>query len=161
MAENRERGLSVHICSLTAEFVPEAVALSRLCFHADAAEGALTAVFQNPGNRYFAAVENGMLVGFGGYCAAADQADILDVAVQPSFRRRGIARSLIETVLADAENNGVQTVFLEVRASNAPAIALYTALGFTPCGKRKNYYTAPREDAVLMLCPLPATGRTE
>lgn len=158
MAEKRD---VVRICPLSAEFVPAAVALSCLCFHADADEGALTAGFRNPANRWFAAVEKGELVGFAGYFAAADQADILDVAVLPAHRRRGIARALMETVLAEAASDGVQTMFLEVRASNAPAIALYTLLGFTPCGKRKNYYSAPREDAVLMQCPLSAAGRTE
>lgn len=158
MAENRD---VVCICPLSAELVPAAAALSRLCFHADADEASLIAGFQNPANRCFAAVENGELVGFAGYFAAADQADILDVAVAPAHRRRGIARSLMETVLAEAEKDGVQTVFLEVRASNTPAIALYTSLGFTPSGKRKNYYTDPREDAILMLCPLSSAGAAE
>ncbi len=161
MAENRESGPGIRICPLLAAHISGAAALSRLCFHADAEEASLTAVFRNPENHYFAALENGSLVGFGGYFAAADQADILDVAVSPTHRRRGIARALMETVLGDARKNGVETVFLEVRTSNAPAIALYTALGFTPCGKRKNYYTAPREDALLMLCPLSPAGRTE
>lgn len=156
MAEKSE----LCICPLGEMHIPAAAALSRLCFHADADESSLTAVFQNPANHYYVALDDGALVGFGGYCAAADQADILDVAVDPSFRRRGIARALMETVLEDACKAGVETVFLEVRASNVPAIALYTALGFTPCGKRKNYYTAPREDALLMLCPLQA-GKTE
>ncbi len=152
MAENRE----FCVCPLAEAHIPAAAALSRLCFHADADESSLTAVFRNPDNHYYAALDGDALVGFGGYCAAADQADILDVAVDPAFRRRGIARALMETVLDEAGKAGVETVFLEVRASNAPAIALYTSLGFTPCGKRKNYYTAPREDALLMLCPLKA-----
>ena len=156
MAKNPD---GVCICPLAAELVPAAVRLSRLCFHADADEAALSNGFLNPQNHYFSAVENGELLGFGGYFSAVDQADILDVAVAPAHRRRGIARALVKAVLAEAEKDGVQTVFLEVRASNGPAIALYTSLGFTQSGKRKNYYTAPREDALLMLRPL--TGETE
>ncbi len=138
----------VRILCLDGALVPEAVKLSQAVFGGSAAS--LSACFTNEANRFFAAVAEGRLVGFGGYSLAADQADVIDVAVAPSFRRQGIARLLMQSVLADASDRGAEAIFLEVRESNAGAIALYTALAFTACGVRKNYYANPRENAVLM-----------
>ena len=83
-----------------------------------------------------------------------DEGYITNVAVSPDFRRQGIARALIEALLAKARENGLAFVTLEVRESNAPAIALYTGAGFEPVGKRKNFYSNPTENAVLMTISL-------
>lgn len=92
-------------------------------------------------------------LGFAAASLALDTADILDVAVIPEMRGRGIARAMLLALIDALRENGAQSIFLEVRASNAPAIGLYTSLGFKPCGVRKNYYTSPREDAALyVLC---------
>ena len=75
---------------------------------------------------------------------------ISNVAVSPDHRRQGIASTLIEALLRRAEELQLSFVTLEVRESNAPAIALYGRFGFTPVGRRKGYYDAPKEDAILM-----------
>ncbi len=142
--------MSVTVFPIQEENFSEASALLMACFPTGAGESAVNAALKNPANRYFCAVKDGAVVRCAGYCAAADQADIIEVAVLPAFRRRGIARMLMETVLADARQQSVESVFLEVRSSNAPAIALYESLMFERCGVRKNYYSSPREDAVLM-----------
>ena len=142
----------VTVCALDKTYLSDAVALSLSVF--GGTEASCRASFENGANRFFAAVCDGCFVGFGGYSVAADQADVIDVAVAPLYRRRGIARMLMEKMLTDAAAHGACDVFLEVRASNEGAIALYTSLGFTPCGVRKNYYANPREDAVLMTCPI-------
>ena len=80
----------------------------------------------------------------------ADEGEIITVAVSPACRRQGIARALMEHMLRLAAGARA-TVYLEVRASNTPARELYRTLGFTETGVRKNYYTSPREDAVLMM----------
>lgn len=152
--------MSIEICLMPAERIGEAVRLSQTVF-GGGTDASLRACFENEANRFFVACSDGILVGFGGYSLAADQADVIDVAVLPAYRRRGIARALMHAVLADAAARGGETVFLEVRASNAPAIALYTALGFSACGIRKNYYANPREDAVLMMRPLGGSAETE
>jgi [ribosomal protein S18]-alanine N-acetyltransferase len=77
---------------------------------------------------------------------AADEREILNVAVEPSFRRTGIGRILMETVLAEAR----VTWFLEVRESNAAAINLYKTLGFVVSGRRADYYQEPSEAAIVM-----------
>jgi [ribosomal protein S18]-alanine N-acetyltransferase len=73
--------------------------------------------------------------------------EILNIAVDPAFRRTGIGRALVESELALTQ---AATWFLEVRESNVAAINLYTAMGFQPAGHRKNYYHDPDETAIVM-----------
>ncbi len=91
------------------------------------------------------------IVGYVGMKSVFDEADITNVAVSPAMRRQGIAKELIDILLARADNMGICSIFLEVRASNIPAIRLYEQAGFEDCGRRKNYYDAPTEDAILMV----------
>ena len=81
-----------------------------------------------------------------------DELHILNLAVDPKLQRRGLARRLFNAVRDDAESCGARHVFLEVRASNTPAQALYAGLGFCESGRRRNYYPTAtgREDALLM-----------
>jgi ribosomal-protein-alanine acetyltransferase len=90
------------------------------------------------------------IVGFAVSYHAADEAEIANVAVAASARRRGIGRALVDAVVAAAAEGGARAVFLEVRASNAAAQALYAARGFAPVGRRAAYYRQPVEDAVVM-----------
>lgn len=77
---------------------------------------------------------------------ASDEADVLTLAVVPVHRRRGLARRLLAAHLADLAEAGVGALFLEVDAENAPALALYAALGFAVVGQRKDYYRSARSD---------------
>jgi ribosomal-protein-alanine N-acetyltransferase len=98
-------------------------------------------------------VQNGELLGaIVGQCVA-DQAEVHEVAVPTSARRRGHARALVRSFLAAAEARGAETCFLEVRAGNEAALALYRNLGFDDCGRRKTYY-ADGEDALVLSRPL-------
>ncbi|MBQ8427157.1 MAG: ribosomal protein S18-alanine N-acetyltransferase [Clostridia bacterium] len=89
------------------------------------------------------------LIAFVSYSLAMEQADIETVFVKDEFRRRGIAKTLIERAQADAKSRGVQKVFLEVRENNVPARALYTSLGYEQISVRKGYYS-DGENAVIM-----------
>lgn len=87
-------------------------------------------------------------VGFGLTLGSGQEVELLLLAVLPAWRRRGIARHLLEALLADAATAGAGRVLLEVAAANRAAIACYAAAGFTPCGRRRDYY-GPGIDAVL------------
>ncbi len=90
---------------------------------------------------------------FAGYAVAwivADELHIANIAVIPRYRRRGVARATIEHLLDLARSRGCTYAQLEVRASNAPAIALYRKLDFQIVGVRRGYYEKPREDALVM-----------
>ena len=81
---------------------------------------------------------------------AADEGEILNLAVAPAGRRRGLGRALVEAMLAALRTRGVQQVYLEVRESNASARALYASRGFKEAGRRKAYYRRPVEDAIVL-----------
>ena len=100
---------------------------------------------------------NGALVGFLIGRAAADEFEILNMAVSPGNRRQGIGSKLLECALEFSRIAGGARVYLDVRASNEPAIALYTRHGFTECGRRARYYRDPVEDAVLLTVNLGGT----
>lgn len=88
------------------------------------------------------------------FCAfwlVADQAHINNLAVRPELRRQGLASQLLEAVIAEAAHLGAAVITLEVRRSNEPALRLYTGAGFREAGVRKNYYTNPVEDALLLV----------
>ena len=72
--------------------------------------------------------------------SAADQAEILTIAVDPSERRRGIARALLDIAETELVDNGVDTLFLEVAEDNEAAIKFYKGAGFEPIGRRRAYY---------------------
>jgi ribosomal-protein-alanine N-acetyltransferase len=81
---------------------------------------------------------------------AADEGEIADLAVDAAARRRGIGRSLLDRVMADAARRGVRALYLEVRESNSAALALYQGAGFRAMGRRTGYYRQPPEDALVL-----------
>jgi ribosomal-protein-alanine N-acetyltransferase len=81
---------------------------------------------------------------------AADELNVIDVAVAPESRRLGIARRLLRTVMDDGRATGAAVVLLEVRQSNEAALALYDSLGFLRTSVRRAYYSDNGEDAVVM-----------
>jgi [ribosomal protein S18]-alanine N-acetyltransferase len=98
------------------------------------------------------AEQEGRVIGFLIGRAVADEFEILNMAVAKSARRLGVATRLIDTALERSRANGSRSAFLEVRASNESAIALYTQRGFRSCGRRRRYYRSPVEDAILLIC---------
>ncbi|MGR3503083.1 GNAT family N-acetyltransferase [Pseudaestuariivita sp.] len=86
-----------------------------------------------------------------------DEVELLTLAVHPDHRRQGLARDLLATFEETARAHGAKTAFLEVRAGNRAANALYAAAGYGETGRRKRYYTLPdgtRDDAILRAKPL-------
>ena len=96
------------------------------------------------------------IVGYGLLSLAADEAHILNVCTAPEAQGQGHGRRLLRTLLQLARGRGAKRVFLEVRPSNGPAIALYDAEGFNEIGRRPRYYPARngREDALVMALEL-------
>jgi ribosomal-protein-alanine N-acetyltransferase len=93
---------------------------------------------------------DGTLAGYGVCRSAADEGEILNVAVAEAWRGRGAGHILVEAMLRHLAGRGAARVYLEVRASNAAAIGLYASLAFERVGIRRGYYARPREDAVVM-----------
>lgn len=92
----------------------------------------------------------GLLVGYLFGSVVMDQAEILTLAVLPTQRRQGLGRRLLEAMLDAIAGRGVRAVWLEVRASNAGALALYAQAGFIASGVRRSYYRRPVENALVL-----------
>jgi ribosomal-protein-alanine N-acetyltransferase len=83
-----------------------------------------------------------------------DEGSLDNIAVDPAYRRQGVAQALLEALIAQGQAQRLSFITLEVREHNAPAIGLYEKNGFQVVGRRKNYYEKPREDAILMTLTL-------
>jgi ribosomal-protein-alanine N-acetyltransferase len=84
------------------------------------------------------------------YWIVGDELQVLNLATDPNARRQGHAARLVEHAVAAARRGGCARLLLEVRRSNAPALRLYRKYGFRPIGVRAEYYSAEREDAIVM-----------
>ena len=130
--------------------VKGAAAVERACFSIPWKEQDFADMLNNPYAFYMCALCGGEVAGICGFLRSFETAEVLNVAVLPAFRRRGIARLLLGTLMEEGRAAGVSSFTLEVRAGNAAALALYEGLGFHRAGVRKNFYTLPTEDAVIM-----------
>jgi len=106
---------------------------------------------ESPGGLVLVSEAGAQPVGFLAARQAADEAEILNIAVQRDFRRKGVASALLLAALNEFRSSAIARVFLELRESNLPAVTLYNRHGFAPSGRRKAYYHHPTEDAVCML----------
>ena len=110
----------------------------------------LTEITDNDIARYVVAEAGGELVGYAGVWLVLDEGHITNIAVREGYRRKGIGRALISSLVKAAGEEGVTKFTLEVRASNIEAISLYSEMGFEIKGARKKYYDDNSEDAVIM-----------
>ena len=97
-----------------------------------------------------AALQDGAIIGFCTIQYAMESAHINEFGVLPDCRRQGIGQRLLEEIFRFCRENGVQELTLEVRTGAAPARAVYDRNGFVQVGKRKNFYTGPSEDALVL-----------
>lgn len=108
-------------------------------------------VLRYANNIYYVACDlSDEVIGFAGIMMVADEAELLNIAVSDSFRKRGTGQELLMKVLSKASEKGAKRMLLEVRKGNTPAISLYHKNGFVKLGERKDYYNNPKEDAIIM-----------
>ncbi len=132
------------------EHLKELASLERECFSCPWSEENFAGCLGNDRYYFMGAFENGVLIGYGGIITLFDEGDVANIAVASEYRGRGIGRMILSSLCDEAKGRGVEFLHLEVRESNAPARALYGSFGFTVDGLRKNYYSKPTENAVLM-----------
>lgn len=97
------------------------------------------------------AIAGDTVVGYVSAESVLDEGHILNLGVHPGYKKRGIATALVENILEELKVRACRFLYLEVRASNFVAKRLYQGFGFSVVGRRKNYYVAPNEDAVIMM----------
>jgi ribosomal-protein-alanine N-acetyltransferase len=138
------------ILEMNAAHVSQVAALEKICFADPWSEMSIASELQNLWAYWLVAVNGDQVAGYIGSQSSIDEADVMNVAVHPDYRRQGIAASLIEALVAELKNRSIHSLTLEVRASNAPAISLYEKQGFVQVGCRRNYYRNPKEDALIL-----------
>ena len=140
----------MRIIRMNKEHVSQIAQLEAQCFSDPWSEKSIASELENPLSLWLVAEENGQVYGYVGSQTVLDESDMMNVAVDPGFRRQGIARALIEKLIAELSKMGSRCLRLEVRVSNENARALYARMGFRQLGLRKNYYHNPKEDALIL-----------
>lgn len=105
---------------------------------------------EKPTALYLVAVSEQQVIGYCGLWGVIDEGQINNVAVRKEYRGQNIGTKLLEALFEEGTKEGLGAYTLEVRTGNSPAIALYKRLDFKEAGIRKNYYTNPKEDALIM-----------
>ena len=142
--------MNYHLTTMTAEHILQIAQLERACFSHPWSEELLAQELWNDASAVIVAEgEDGTVLGYAGVSTVLDEGYIDNVAVASQFRRQGVADELIAALVRFGRAK-LAFLTLEVRASNAPAIALYAKHGFREAGRRKSYYDDPKEDAILM-----------
>ena len=139
----------MEIVRMSEAHVAEIAALERECFSLPWSEASIRSELRNELSLWLVAVEDGRVLGYVGSQTVLGESDMMNLAVRPDFRRRGIGRALVEALCEALRVEKAVSLTLEVRASNEAAKALYAALGFTSVGCRPRYYSRPTEDAEL------------
>ena len=135
-----------HIKEATLCDVAEILRIEQACFSTPWTEQGIRESIENENTHLYLALADGKTAGYMGVQIFSGEGYVTNVATLPAYRRQGVAKALIERVLG----NEMDFLTLEVRESNAPAIALYESLGFARVGVRPHFYRNPDENALLM-----------
>ena len=138
------------ICIMEKADVPAVAELERECFSSPWSENALLDALESEVSLFLAAKSRTDIVGYIGISVILDEAYVSNIAVTKTVRRRGVGKALLGEAERLCRERGCSFLSLEVRESNLSAVSLYESCGFSVCGKRKNFYTHPREDALIM-----------
>lgn len=142
--------MQVELCQrLGPKHIDAVMRLERLCFRTRWTKEQFLLGLERKAFRIFGIWRIRTLVAYAAFSVIAGEMELLNIAVHPLHRRKGLGRQLFGFVLQQCRQEHVQEAFLEVRRSNAPAIDLYEKFGFTQVGVRKKYYPDNGEDALL------------
>ena len=136
---------------LTSEKISGVAELEELCFSLPWSKKALELLCNGENVGFVALDGEKRVVAYGGMVCVLDEGQITNIAVHPDFRRRKIGEHIVSALLGYGEEKGISLYSLEVRESNKAAISLYQKLGFISVGNRKNFYSNPSENAIIMI----------
>lgn len=138
------------ISPITEDDIAEIAEIEKECFSTPWSEDALRSELSNDGAVFLKAVTDGEISGYIGMHTVLDECYIANIAVKNKFRRRGIGEAILDSAEKEALSKNCSFISLEVRVSNAPAISLYEKRGYISQGQRKNFYSNPTENALIM-----------
>lgn len=136
--------------TLKSQYIDGIDAINQLSFSDPWSRKLVEQELDNPDCYYAVGVEDNRVVGYAGMTVIAGEANITNVATHPEHRRKGIGKTLLESLIDICIENNFFLITLEVRKSNTAAIGLYNSLGFVTEGERKNYYSDNGENALIM-----------
>lgn len=120
------------------------------CFSHPWSKQSLEEELNNETSLFLVAKEENEVIGYIGMSIVIDEGYIFNVAVREKYRNKGVATALINELVTYGKKNNFSFITLEVRESNLPAISLYSKFGFIKAGERKDYYSNPKENAILL-----------
>ena len=138
------------IRKMTAEDTSAVAEIESECFSSPWTKQGLLSETDNPSAEFFVLENKNDIAAYMGMHIVLDECYIANVAVKSIHRKKGYGRLLVENALAVAKERGCTFITLEVRVSNLPAISLYEKCGFERVGERKDFYSAPTENALIM-----------
>ncbi len=144
--------MKIEIIPLEYEYCEDVELVAKSCLPEHWSLDSIRDVLKYENNIYYVAkdVEYNKVVGYAGIMIIADESELLNIAVVEAYRKCGIAQRLLDLLFEQAKKHGAYRILLEVRRSNISAIQLYQKNSFSDLGVRKNYYSNPKEDALLM-----------
>ena len=151
MEEKRKR---IYPERLTEKSLDGVAELEKLCFSQPWSKNSLGLLLKEGIGVGMVCSSDGQVCAYGGMMVAVDEGQITNIATHPDYRRQGYGRAIVEALIKYSKNNGINSISLEVRESNRAAIELYSLLGFKVEGKRKDFYTKPTENALIMILNL-------
>ena len=140
----------MRIVKMDADHVTQVAELETLCFSDPWSETSVASELANPLSCWLVSLEDDRVAGYVGSQTVVGETDMMNIAVHPDFRRKGIAEALVAALVEELKKLESHCLTLEVRASNEPAQKLYEKLGFSQIGRRPKYYRNPREDALIL-----------
>lgn len=138
------------IVKMDADNVAAVAQIEAECFSKPWSEDMLKSELHNPNSYFIVAKLNDKILGYAGMNTVLDEAYITNIAVFKEYRNNGVGKALINNLIKYVTDNDFSFITLEVRESNVAAIGLYNLFGFIKEGKRRNFYTKPLEDAIIM-----------
>ena len=135
---------------MTSAHIDGVCKIEEACFSHPWSRQSVESELGNENSVFIAAVEGEKVIGYIGMSVVIDEGYIFNVAVNADFRRKGVGTALINELVTYGKKNNLCFITLEVRESNQAAISLYSDFGFIKVGERKNYYSDPAENAILM-----------
>ena len=138
------------ITEMTATHTLEVAEIEKCCFSKPWSQKAIEAELLNENAHFYVLLYNNIAVGYGGMHIAMDECYIANIAVLPDFRKNGFGKAITTHLIKEAEKQSCEFISLEVRPSNTPAVSMYSSLGFEKVGRRKNFYSSPVEDGLIM-----------
>lgn len=135
---------------MTSGYLDDVYIIETECFSHPWSKQSLEEELNNETSLFLVAKEENEVIGYIGMSIVIDEGYIFNVAVRESYRNKGVATALINELVTYGKKNNFSFITLEVRESNLPAISLYSKFGFIKAGERRDYYSNPKENAILL-----------